>query len=165
MRVVMSKWGDRPHWEFDALSLGSDHHGTWLGVPAGSRLERPGVVYVAPVDQVMLVPDHPYVATFHAPGGPIEVYVDITTVPSWEGSTMRAVDLDLDVLRAASGRTWVDDEDEFAEHRQVFGYPDDVVSEASRTCTAVHAAVAAYDPPFDRDTHTRWLAHLDQLGW
>ena len=33
----MSKWGDRPHWEFDALFLGSDRHGDWLGIPVGTR--------------------------------------------------------------------------------------------------------------------------------
>lgn len=41
--MVFSKWGGRPHWRYDAVLLGSDDHGTWLGVPAGTRLTRPGV--------------------------------------------------------------------------------------------------------------------------
>ncbi|WP_180935649.1 DUF402 domain-containing protein [Nocardioides ungokensis] len=36
---------------------------------------------------------------------------------------LRAVDLDLDVVRGRTGRVWIDDEDEFAEHRVRFGYP------------------------------------------
>ena len=35
-------------------------------------------------------------------GGPVRVYVDITTPPVWDGSVLRAVDLDLDVDRAAT---------------------------------------------------------------
>ena len=39
---------------------------------------------------------------------------------------LRAVDLDLDVVRGPTGRVWVDDEDEFADHRVRFGYPEEV---------------------------------------
>ena len=56
VRVVMSKWGDRPHWEFDAVFLGSDEHGDWCGIPAGTHMSRPGAEYVAPVAQVGLSP-------------------------------------------------------------------------------------------------------------
>ena len=41
-RVAMTKWVDRPHWEFDATYLGSDAHGDWLGIPAGTAMARPG---------------------------------------------------------------------------------------------------------------------------
>ena len=40
-------------------------------------------------------------ATFHAPGGLVEVYVDMTTPAEWDGAVLRAVDLDLDVVRGA----------------------------------------------------------------
>ena len=50
----MSKWGDRPHWEFEAVYLGSDEHGDWCGVAGGTLFTRPGVEWLAPVDQVML---------------------------------------------------------------------------------------------------------------
>ena len=55
----------------------------------------------------------------------MRVYVDITTPPVWDGTVLRAVDLDLDVVRGNTGRVWVDDEDEFADHRVRFGYPDE----------------------------------------
>ena len=119
VRVVMTKWGDRPHWEFDATYLGSDEHGDWLGIARSTVMTRPGMTYVAPTAQVGLVPapgpdvERGWLATFHDVGGPVQVYVDITTPPVWDGAVLRAVDLDLDVVRGNTGRVWVDDEDEF----------------------------------------------------
>ena len=148
VEVAMTKWRDLPHWEFPAFFLGSDEHGDWLGIPAGTAMSRPGADYVAPVDQVGLVPayaadERGFLATFHARGGQVEVYVDITTPPRWDGFTLRAVDLDLDVVRGTTGRVWVDDEDEFAEHRVSLGYPTTLVVHATRSCDHVHAPDAA----------------------
>ena len=137
----MAKWGDRPHYEFEAVYLGSDEHGDWCGVAGGTLFTRPGVEWHAPVDQVMLVPapaagERHWIATFHAPGGPVEVYVDMTTPPEWDGAVLRAVDLDLDVVRGVTGRVWVDDEDEFAEHRVALEYPEEVVAAAIAVASA-----------------------------
>ena len=63
---------------------------------------------------------------------PIDLYVDMTTPPAWDGDVLRAVDLDLDVVRGRTGRVWVDDEDEFAAHRGPYGYPTAVVDLALR---------------------------------
>ena len=155
VRVVMTKWLDRPHWEFDCHFLGSDEHGDWLGILAGTTMARPGATYVAPTHQVGLVPppgpdgERGWLATFHAEGGPVRVYVDVTTPPVWDGQVLRAVDLDLDVVRGNTGRVWVDDEDEFADHRVRFGYPDDLSAAAMASCDRVHAAVAAGVAPYD----------------
>ena len=170
----MTKWGDRPHWQFDAVLLGSDGHGDWLGIPAGTHMSRPGAEYVAPVAQVGLSPapgpdeDRHWLATFHAPGGHyspslgtvVEVYVDMTTPPAWDGHVLRAVDLDLDVVRGATGRVWVDDEDEFARHRVELGYPDEVIRAAMRACDLVEAAVRSRVAPYDGATHRPWLDRL-----
>ena len=161
----MTKWGERPHWEYDAVLLGSDGHGDWVGVPAGTAMARPGATYVAPVDQVCLVPvagpdaARGWVATFHAPGGPVQVYVDMTTPPAWEGHVLRAVDLDLDVVRGRTGRVWVDDEDEFADHRVRFGYPEEVARLAMDSCDRVHAAVSAGAAPYDGSARA-WFDRL-----
>ena len=56
---------------------------------------------------------------------------------------MRAVDLDLGVIRGTTGRVWVDDEDGFAEHRVTVGYPAEVVRGRDGVLRRVHAAVAA----------------------
>lgn len=169
IRVVMTKWGDRPHWEFDAAFLGSDRHGDWLGIPAGTHMSRPGKTYVAPVDQVGLVPpagpdaDRGWLATFHAEGGEVQVYVDITGPPVWDGRVLRTVDLDLDVVRGNDGRVWVEDEDEFADHQVRFGYPDEVITEARASCERVRAAVESATAPYDGSA-AAWFTRLTGLG-
>lgn len=167
VRVVMTKWGDRPHWEFDCTFLGSDEHGDWLGIAAGTQMARPGATYVAPTAQVGLVPppgpdaERGWLATFHAEGGPVRVYVDITSPPVWDGPVVRAIDLDLDVVRGNTGRVWIDDEDEFADHRIQFRYPDDVVAAAMASCDRVHAAVVAATAPYD-GAAASWLAAVER---
>ncbi|GAB6983485.1 DUF402 domain-containing protein [Nocardioides pyridinolyticus] len=173
VRVVMSKWGGRPHWEFDATYLGRDPHGDWLGISAGTEMDRPGAHYVCPTNQVGLVPppgpdaERGWLATFHDVGGPVRIYVDITTPPVWDGDVVRAVDLDLDVVRGwgrfpGQGRVWVDDEDEFAEHRVAFGYPDDVAAAALASCERVLALVHDEAAPYDGSAMA-WLARLEGM--
>jgi hypothetical protein len=167
VRVIFGKWGGRPHWEYDAVRLGDDAHGVWLGVPAGSRLARPGADFLTEHAFVVLVPtDSPFTASFYddaasSSSGWVEVYVDITTVPVWDGSTVHLVDLDLDVVKGRTGRVWVDDEDEFADHRVRFGYPAEVVELAVASCEAVRRAVTASRAPFDATTSRRWLDMLE----
>ena len=168
VRCEMSKWPDQPHWVYDGTYLGADEQGDWIAFPAGSRFTRPGVEVVMPNDQVGLVPaDHlderGWLATFHGPGGGFRLYVDIATPPVWDGTTLRAVDLDLDVIEGVSGRVWVDDEDEFADHRVRWRYPEDLVAGALRSCGWVETAVRNASPPFDGSS-ARWLAELRTLA-
>ncbi len=154
VRLVLTKWVDRPHWEFPGRLLGSDEHGDWVGFAAGTTMTRPGATYVAPVPQVVLVPgpgpeqERGFLATFHAAGGPVHTYVDLTTPPVWDGPVLRAVDLDLDVVRGPTGRVWVDDEDEFARHRVELDYPPELVRLATAGCERLHAAVRDRTGPF-----------------
>ncbi len=173
VRVAMTKWRDKPHWSFDCRFLGSDEHGDWIGITAGTPMARPGASYVAPNDQVGLVPApgpdsaRGWLATFHGHGSPVwaslgapvEVYVDITTPPVWDGSVLRAVDLDLDVVRGTTGRVWIDDEDEFARHRVSLGYPDEIARHALASCEAVHRAMVARTAPYDGIAAT-WLEQV-----
>ena len=168
--VAMSKWGDRPHWEFVVTYLGEDEHGHWAGLPAGTAFRRPGADFVSANDQVTLLPhDGWWVATFHAPGAvtwmdldgaAVEVYVDISTPAAIDGLTVRCVDLDLDVVRGDNGKVIVDDEDEFAEHQIAFGYPAEVVRAAEESCATVLAAVSARTPPFDTASSAAWLTRV-----
>ena len=130
---------------------------------------RPGARVVSTNHQVGLVPhaDLPederwWVATFHGPGGNLGAAtdVDITTPPVWDGATVRAVDLDLDVIRGTTGRIWVDDEDEFATHRVSLDYPDEVVEQAVASCQDIAATMKQSGAPFDGATHRDWLARL-----
>ena len=173
----MTKWGDRPHWQFVGSYLGSDEHGDWLGFPARTHNARPGFEFHSEVDSVTLVPREGwFLATFHRPGIWCDLYIDISSPAVWDGSVLRAVDLDLDVirmsaeqpansplapqnLRAAAGEVFVDDEDEFADHQVAFGYPADVVRSARESCDQVLAAVVAGEAPYD-GSHLRWLDAL-----
>lgn len=166
--MVMTKWGERPHWEFDGVLLGSDEHGDWIAFPSGTHMSRPGAEYVAPVDQVGLVPapgepgDRGWLATFHASGGVVHTYVDMTTPPRWDGAVLHAVDLDLDVIRLPDGSVGIDDEDEFEEHRARWSYPEDVVTLAVGSCERILAAVVEEAAPFD-GTAATWLARVAPL--
>jgi len=163
IRVELTKWGDRPHWEFDGVYLGADEHGDWIGFPAGTLMSRPGMEVRPPNDQVGVVPaGAPWLGTFHSPGGSVRTYVDMTTVPRWDGSVVRAVDLDLDVIETLTGEVIVDDEDEFAEHQVLFGYPPEVIALAEESRDAVLAAVTAREAPFDGSAQ-RWIAELQGL--
>ncbi len=162
VRVEMTKWGDRPHWVMDALYLGADGHGDWIGFPTGTFMSRPGAEYTTRHPQVGLVPAAGWVATFHGPGGNVLTYVDMTTVPVWDGAVLRAVDLDLDVVQRLDGTVYLDDEDEFAEHQVAFGYPPEVVALAEAASAEVLAAVADRTAPFDGSA-AGWLEVLAGL--
>lgn len=164
VRVLTRKWPDLPHWEFDAVRLGVDALGHWVGVRTGTWLEKPGAGFHAWCDHVVLIPhDDWWLATLYGPDAdrPVDVYVDIATPCTWaeDESWVRAVDLDLDVIKGPTGRVWVDDEDEFAEHRVTLGYPEDVAAAAVRSCAEVLKAVTAGAAPFDGSVH-HWLARM-----
>ncbi|WP_185996019.1 DUF402 domain-containing protein [Nocardioides campestrisoli] len=178
VRCEITKWGDRPHWSYEGVWLGADEHGEWLGFPVGTLFARPGHRFVTAHDQVGLVPaavdgTRPWwLATLHGEGAgtlpplagePVALYVDMTTPARWDGTTLRAVDLDLDVVGDVHGRVVVDDEDEFAEHQVLLGYPAEVVAAARASCAQVLAAASAGDPPYD-GTHRRWLAELARIS-
>jgi hypothetical protein len=101
-------------------------------------------------------------ATFHRDPAPTWVYVDMTTPPVWDGAVVRAVDLDLDVIRMREGSVVIDDEDEFAEHQVTLGYPPEVVALAEASRDRVHAAILDEEPPYD-GSHEPWLAVLHRL--
>jgi hypothetical protein len=170
VRIEMTKWGDRPHWQIPATWLGSDEHGDWLGIPAGTLMVRPGREAIAEFDQVGLVPSaelppdrRGWLPTFHRAPSHIWVYVDMTTPPVWDGSSIRAVDLDLDVIRGREGDVVVDDEDEFEQHQVELGYPAEIIALAEATRDRVRAAILAEEPPYD-GSHERWQTVLDSLS-
>jgi len=165
VRVEMRKWPDSPHWEFDSDFLGSDAHGHWLGLRRGTVMTRPRRRLVVAEDNVTVVPRSDWwVASYYGvgdPGRPFDTYVDVTTTAQWVGADrVRMIDLDLDVIKGPSGRVFVDDEDEFAEHRISLGYPEPVVRAALATCERMLAAVRAGSPPFDDATSAGWLARF-----
>lgn len=163
VRVRCTKWGDRPHWEWEATVLDVDEHGVWLHMPAGTQMSRPGLSVHEDVEWVALAPhDQPWLAGFYPEPKRVTVYVDMATVPRWDrleagGWEVTAVDLDLDVILTREGHLFVDDEDEFAVHQVELGYPPEIVDLAQRSRDWVHDAIATGTEPFGR-------AGVDRLG-
>ncbi len=164
--VDFRKWDGREHWQEPTTYLGADEYGVWLGMRRGTTFRRPGHEVVSHADSVKLATTSGWFATFNGPGHGshrIQTYVDITNVARWardeRGVVLTLIDLDLDVVRRHDGFVYVDDEDEFAEHQQLFGYPAEVVRQAETDCAAVHAAVRDRSEPF-ATRHDRWMALL-----
>ena len=177
VRCEISKFGDRPHWEYDATVLGSDEYGEWLGFPAGTHYSRPGHSFVSDRCHVGLVPAPVdgvppwHLATFWSSAGDlwpvlgdsgVEIYIDVTTPAVWHGPVLRAVDLDLDVVRGFNGKVIIDDEDEFLEHQVSFGYPAEVIAAARATADELFIAVEQKQAPYD-GRHLAWLEELSRL--
>lgn len=138
--------------------LGRDEHGTWAGAAVGTRLARPGAAFESGHDWVTCFPDSsPWAASFYdSPQQLIAVYVDVTTVPLWAGATVTMVDLDLDVVLMRDGHLFLDDEEEFDEHRVTLAYPPEVVELAVRTAAELMTAVRDRREPFG-DVGATWL--------
>jgi hypothetical protein len=75
------------------------------------------------------------------------------------------IDMDLDVVRVEGARgTWIDDEDEWDEHRVEYGYPADVQRHLEALAADLEQRVRAQVPPFDDATADRWLDRLAELA-
>lgn len=93
--------------------------------------------------------------------GDLRIYVDLATGHEWKpirpGVTeFHMIDMDLDVIRSVRRGVFVDDEDEFAEHRLQMNYPADVVHRIRSASDQLYQAVKAQDPPFD-GTDREWF--------
>lgn len=154
-----TKWGGGRHWEWEGVYVGADEWGHWFFTPVGTRFARPGMEAVASNPWVSVVPhDAPWAASFYPRAQEVSIYVDATTVGRWsqvgpERWEVTMVDLDLDVVLTQDGDLFVDDEDEFLEHRVLLGYPEDVVRLAEQSARSVRAAIAAGDEPFGTVGH------------
>ncbi|MEV0586071.1 DUF402 domain-containing protein [Nonomuraea sp. NPDC050310] len=161
MRVVFTKYDGSLHWHHPARLLGEDEHGVWVGCEAGTlgaKGDGPPVTWDKAF--VMLLPrEEGWVALFNEPGHSTEVYVDVSTVPVWSEDMVTMVDLDLDVIRRATGEVFLDDADEFAEHQVTFGYPPEVIEAAERSAAWLMEAVSARKGPFG-GAHEAWLAQV-----
>jgi uncharacterized protein len=157
VRVEYRKFDGRAHRGYPALRLGSDEHGTWLGVPGGDFITSGGTFkYDDPY--VLLVPrDAWWTAMFNSPPRRTEIYCDVTTPAVWADDRVQIIDLDLDVRRRR-GSSVVEllDEDEFAEHLKEFAYPSEVIDEARAAAEFLLAAIRSGREPFAGGYH-HWL--------
>lgn len=160
------KWDGSPHWSHDCVFLGSDRWGDWVGQRDGWHSARPGLEFDAQGDNVTLIPPSgECTATFNETHPRIAIYIDLAWDAGWSGGEPVGIDMDLDVVRAIDGRgIWIDDRDEWDEHRVAYGYPLDVVARLEQVAVDLERAVTEERAPFDGATAAHWLAELDRLA-
>lgn len=167
IRVEFRKWDGSLHWHFDVVRLGEDAHGVWLGGPNDTPVRRgaePPII--SPAFALLVPPGEWWTATFNSggAGSPFGyiAYVDICTPAVWEGSTVTAVDLDLDVAMRPDGGVELLDEDEFMEHGAAMAYPERVVDQARAAAASVHLVMDSGGEPFAA-IGAEWLAKAEAL--
>ncbi len=158
------KYDGTPHWVVPGRYLGSDSHGHWIFQGTGEFISRPGAALYTPSDAVLLVPySGDWVATFFDEAHPdgVELYIDLACELSWKRIRpavveFHMVDMDLDVVRTKDRGLYVDDEDEFDEHRREMHYPAGLCARMESAAAALMDAAASRQAPFDgRDA--AWL--------
>jgi hypothetical protein len=161
VRVVYTKYDGSAHRDYPARRLDEDDLGIWVGVPRGTKSVYHGRPSVEQIPFVLLIPHHAWwTGMFNPPPRTSEVYCDITTPARWEGDTVHIVDLDLDVVRRRdSGLVELRDEDEFAVHRESFGYPADLVHEAHAAARKLLVALGDGTEPF-AGHYRKWLSDV-----
>jgi uncharacterized protein len=165
--VVFRNWkyDGAVHWLVPGSYLGADEFGDWIFQPAGSLVARPGVAFFAASDAVQFLPrEGDYVATFYDDTypGDFRIYIDLATgirvdplrPAGWE---VQLTDMDLDVIRLVNGGVYIDDEDEFAEHRVTMDYPPELAERMQAGCQELYEQVVAHTAPFD-GTALEWLS-------
>ena len=167
VHVRFTKWDGSLHWHFDVVRLGEDVHGIWLGGPNDTPVKRGAEPPIISPAFALLIPERQWwTATFNSGGANSPfgyiAYVDVCTPAVWEGSTVTAVDLDLDVAMRPDGGVELLDEDEFADHRSAMSYPEHVVDHARAAAASVHRVMESGGEPYAA-TGSRWLERAQAL--
>lgn len=146
------------------MYLGSDDHGDWVGQWIGQRSTRPGREVVVEHPNVSLLPPSgEWVLTMNAPTHRTRVYIDIAWDAGWQDGEPVGIDMDLDVIDQQPRGIWIDDRDEWDEHRVRYGYPLTIADRLEQVAVDLETKVTAHEPPFDAITAGRWLDVLARL--
>ena len=150
--VQYFKYSGDLHWRHDMHYLGADEHGTWLGGPAGTTIQRGHETPKRwPSPFVQLVPANRWWTMFFNGdfSDDYRVYVDVITPAEWRTpGLVEMIDLDLDVVLRHDTTVALLDEDEFLAHAELFSYPDSLVDRARVTAAELMIEVAARSEPF-----------------
>ncbi|MFT4051898.1 MAG: DUF402 domain-containing protein [Microbacterium sp.] len=159
------KWDGSSHWQHESVYLGSDRWGDWVGQRTGWRSKRPGRDFAVECDNVTLIPPSgEYAATFNA-SPRVAIYIDIAWDVRWEAGAPTGIDMDLDVVRALDGRgIYIDDRDEWDEHRVRYGYPPGIVTRLEQVALDLERHVTEEQAPYDGPTAEHWLAVLERVA-
>ena len=84
---------------------------------------------------------HNVVVSWSAEWIPEMHYLNITSPAVWDDRSVTAIDLDLDLIRRATGEVFVDDEDEFESHIERFHYPNELVDQCRDELSRLQVAM------------------------
>ena len=166
------KWDGAPHWVHEVVYLGRDEWGAWFGQRPGWRSHRPGRDTLLKTSCVMLLPDPlpgsdhgaEWLLTVNAPPQRTRIYIDVAWDVRWDEEVPTAIDMDLDVVRRTDQRgIYIDDEDEWEEHRVEYGYPLHVVNRLEAVTQELKQKVTDRTAPFNEATTRPWFEVLAAL--
>lgn len=158
------KWDGGEHWVHECVYLGSDEWGDWFGQQPGWDSSRPGRVVVPQHPNVTLAPPSgDFAYTRNAAPARTPVYIDIAWDLRWEGGEPTGIDMDLDVVERVDTGIYIDDRDEWDEHRVAYGYPLDLVERLEALAIDLEKRVRAREAPFDEATAAAWFERLNAL--
>ncbi|MCR2783737.1 MULTISPECIES: DUF402 domain-containing protein [unclassified Microbacterium] len=159
------KWDGGAHWVHECVYLGSDRWGDWVGQRVGDRSVRPGRDIPAPQPNVTLIPpDGDWVFTTNAPPHRTHIYIDLAWDVTWIDGEPGGIDMDLDVVQRVGADVYIEDRDEWDEHRVAYGYPLDIVDRLERVAVDLETRVRNREAPFDETTAQHWLDRLAAGG-
>ena len=158
------KWDGGAHWVHECVYLGSDRWGDWFGQLPGWDSSRPGRTFAPEHANVTLLPPSgDYAYTRNAAPHHTRIYIDIAWDLRWEGGEPTGIDMDLDVVERTDRGVYIDDQDEWDEHRVAYGYPLEVVEHLEALTADLERRVTAREAPFDDVTADAWLHRLTAL--
>ncbi len=158
------KWDGGPHWIHECVYLGSDGWGDWFGQLPGWDSSRPGRTFAPQHPNVTLVPPTgDWVFTRNAAPHRTRTYIDLAWDVRWEAGAPTGIDMDLDVVDREDAGVYIDDQDEWDEHRVAYGYPLDIVERLEALALDLERRVISREAPFDDAVPGAWLARLAAL--
>ncbi len=158
------KWDGGLHWVHECVYLGSDRWGEWFGQLPGWDSERPGRVVVPRHPNVTLLPPSgDFAFTRNAAPHDTRTYIDIAWDVRFDGGDPTGIDMDLDVVDREGRGVYIDDQDEWDEHRVSYGYPLEIVARLEALAVDLERRVKTAEPPFDDATADAWLERLAAL--
>ena len=88
-------------------------------------------------------------------------YIDLAVAHEWKPirphvTEFHVIDLDLDVVSTADRGVFIDDEDEFEDHRTAMNYPAALAESLEASAAELFQAVKAQEAPFD-GTDVGWF--------
>lgn len=157
VRVLSTKYDGSQHYEYHGMLLDDRDGVLRITVEEGSPLVgyRGAGAFRCSMTQLFFSDRWYNVEHNYRPIGRygMRMYANIATPARLKGDTIHWIDLDLDVVDTEARGLYVDDEDEFAEHRVAMRYPDEVVAQALAARDEVLALARTGEFPLDRASH------------